>query len=326
MGKAKQLAAPRPDLSKGFVASMPGVVAEPLVLIIAPTRELATQIFDEARRLCYRSMLRPCVVYGGAPPGDQMDELRRGCDILIGTPGRIIDFMGRSKLLTMRRVRYVKLCSIYFSKLTLLGSPLSMRPTRWFRLIGNPIWRRSSAVEVHRLSLFWQACYTNPSLDVITDADHVYMMFSATFPKEARQVAKHYMSADHIRIRVGRAGSSHINITQRVRKPLSFITRCRLLTMHQVEYVEERDKRDRLWDLLLSMPPSRTIVFVNSKKSADLLDDFLFNRGLPSTSIHSDRMQREREDAMWVQHQYRVTISKANHITAAHSRLVKHLS
>lgn len=108
MGKAKQLAAPRPDLSKGFVASMPGVVAEPLVLIVAPTRELATQIFDEARRLCYRSMLRPCVVYGGAPPGDQMDELRRGCDILIGTPGRIIDFMGRSKLLTMRRVRYVK--------------------------------------------------------------------------------------------------------------------------------------------------------------------------------------------------------------------------
>lgn len=108
MGKAKQLAAPRPDLSKGFVASMPGVVAEPLVLIVAPTRELATQIFDEARRLCYRSMLRPCVVYGGAPAGDQMDELRRGCDILIGTPGRIIDFMGRSKLLTMRRVRCVK--------------------------------------------------------------------------------------------------------------------------------------------------------------------------------------------------------------------------
>lgn len=124
------------------------------------------------------------------------------------------------------------------------------------------------------------------------------MMFSATFPKEARQVAKHYMSADHIRIRVGRAGSSHINITQRVRKPSSFITRCQLLTMHQVEHVEERDKRDRLWELLLSMPPSRTIVFVNSKKSADLLDDFLFNRGLPSTSIHSDRMQREREDAM----------------------------
>jgi ATP-dependent RNA helicase DDX3X len=46
------------------------------------------------------------------------------------------------------------------------------------------------------------------------------------------------------------------------------------------------------------MPPSRTLVFVRSKKSADLVDDFLFNMGLPSTSIHSDRLQIEREDAL----------------------------
>lgn len=52
--------------------------------------------------------------------------------------------------------------------------------------------------------------------DVNTDDDHVYMMFSATFPKEARAVAKEYMSKDHIRIRVGRAGSSHMNIVQKV--------------------------------------------------------------------------------------------------------------
>lgn len=48
----------------------------------------------------------------------------------------------------------------------------------------------------------------------------------------------------------------------------------------------------------MSMPPSRTLIFVNSKAQADLLDDFLFNSGLPSTSIHSDRTQREREDAL----------------------------
>ena len=46
------------------------------------------------------------------------------------------------------------------------------------------------------------------------------MMFSATFPKEARAVAKEYMSKQHIRIRVGRAGSSHINVTQKVRRKL----------------------------------------------------------------------------------------------------------
>ena len=48
----------------------------------------------------------------------------------------------------------------------------------------------------------------------------------------------------------------------------------------------------------MSMPPSRVIVFVNGKKAADYLDDFLYNKGLPSTSIHSDRTQREREDAL----------------------------
>ena len=42
------------------------------------------------------------------------------------------------------------------------------------------------------------------------------MLFSATFPKQARIVAKEYMSSDHIRIRVGRAGSSHVNVTQKV--------------------------------------------------------------------------------------------------------------
>ncbi len=63
-------------------------------------------------------------------------------------------------------------------------------------------------------------------------------------------------------------------------------------------FVDEARKREALFDLLLSMPPSRVMVFVNGKKGADYLDDFLYNKGLPSTSIHSDRTQREREDAL----------------------------
>ena len=104
MGKAKKLAAPRPNLTKPWTRE-DGVRAEPLILIVAPTRELATQIFDEARRLCYRSMLRPCVIYGGAPSGEQMDELRKGCDVLIATPGRLMDFMSRGHLLSLSRVK-----------------------------------------------------------------------------------------------------------------------------------------------------------------------------------------------------------------------------
>jgi ATP-dependent RNA helicase DDX3X len=104
MGKAKKLAAPRPSPLEPCPG---GTCAEPLVLIIVPTRELSVQIFDECRRLCYRSMLRPCVAYGGGPIRDQADDLRRGCDILIGTPGRLIDFMTRPGLLSLARVRYI---------------------------------------------------------------------------------------------------------------------------------------------------------------------------------------------------------------------------
>ena len=71
-----------------------------------------------------------------------------------------------------------------------------------------------------------------------------------------------------------------------------------LLNLIQVIFVEESRKREALFALLMATPPARTIVFVNGKKAADFLDDFLYNQGLPSTSIHSDRTQREREDAM----------------------------
>ena len=105
MGKARKLAASRPNLTRPWNPVTDAVRAEPLILVIAPARELATQIFDEARRLCYRSMLRPCVVYGGGPSREQMEELNKGCDVLIATPGRLIDFMERGHLLTLSRVK-----------------------------------------------------------------------------------------------------------------------------------------------------------------------------------------------------------------------------
>lgn len=68
----------------------------------------------------------------------------------------------------------------------------------------------------------------------------------------------------------------------------------------QVVWIERNMKQKAVYDLLLSMPPSRTLIFVATKKTADFLDDYLYNLGMPSTSIHSDRTQREREDALWV--------------------------
>lgn len=101
MGKVRKLQGPRPANNNGQP-----VRAEPLVVIVVPTRELAQQIFNEARRLCYRSMLRPVCSYGGIPIGVNLQELGKGCDLLIGTPGRLQDLMNKPQVLSMRRVKF----------------------------------------------------------------------------------------------------------------------------------------------------------------------------------------------------------------------------
>lgn len=78
----------------------------PLGLVLAPTRELATQIYDEARKFAYRSRMRPAVVYGGSNIMDQMRELDRGCHLLVATPGRLADMLGRGKI-GLNNCRYI---------------------------------------------------------------------------------------------------------------------------------------------------------------------------------------------------------------------------
>lgn len=129
------------------------------------------------------------------------------------------------------------------------------------------------------------------------DGDHQFLMFSATFSKAAREIAREYLSDDHTRIRVGRAGSTHKNVVQTV----SVRNLCRPESVPitlQVMWVEETQKKQALVDLLMSLPPARTMIFVATTGRVDVFDDELFNKDFPVTSIHSKRTQREREDAM----------------------------
>ncbi|CAN8100648.1 unnamed protein product [Discula destructiva] len=246
MGKAKKLAAPRPNPAEYRAGFDPVVRAEPLVCIVCPTRELAIQIFMEARKLCYRSMLRPCVVYGGGPLRYQIDQLALGCDILIATPGRLIDFMDRPNNLTLRRLKYM-----------VIDEADEMLHGDWEEDLNKILGGGEQDV-----------------------GNIQYMLFSATFPKNLRELATTHLTTDHVRFSIGRAGSTHANIRQVIMD------------------IGPANKRQACLDLLNSMPPARTIIFVNSKRAADELDDYLFNEGMPTTSIHADRTQREREDAM----------------------------
>jgi superfamily II DNA/RNA helicase len=65
----------------------------PMACVLAPTRELAIQIYNASKMMTLMAGLRMCVVYGGADRYSQISNLNRGCDILIATPGRLIDFL-----------------------------------------------------------------------------------------------------------------------------------------------------------------------------------------------------------------------------------------
>ena len=67
----------------------------PRVVVLEPTRELAIQVTAEARKLAARTSIRTVSVYGGASMGGQTDKLRRGVDVVIATPGRLMDHMRR---------------------------------------------------------------------------------------------------------------------------------------------------------------------------------------------------------------------------------------
>lgn len=90
------------------------------------------------------------------------------------------------------------------------------------------------------------------------------------------------MAEDYYRIRLGRGGQAHKNIEQDI-----------------IEAAPD-NKLEALYDYLFSFEePARTLIFCNSKPAVDTVDDYLYNKGLPSTSIHSGRDQTHREDSMY---------------------------
>ncbi|KAI1776108.1 DEAD-domain-containing protein [Hypoxylon cercidicola] len=219
--------------------------AYPTSLILAPTRELVSQIYDEARKFAYRSWVRPCVVYGGADIGSQLRQIERGCDLLVATPGRLVDLIERGRI-SLQNIKYLVLDEA----------------DRMLDMGFEPQIRRIVEGE-----------------DMPGVQSRQTLMFSATFPRDIQMLARDFLK-DYVFLSVGRVGSTSENITQKV------------------EYVEDVDKRSVLLDILHTHGAGLTLIFVETKRMADSLSDFLINQNFPATSIHGDRTQRERERAL----------------------------
>ncbi|KAK9463598.1 DEAD-box ATP-dependent RNA helicase [Lipomyces oligophaga] len=237
--------------------------AFPTSLILAPTRELVSQIYDEARKFAYRSWVRPCVVYGGAEIGGQLRQIDRGCDLLVATPGRLVDLLGRGR---------ISLSCIKFLVLDEADRMLDMG--------FEPQIRRIVEGE-----------------DMPPTKERQTLMFSATFPRDIQMLARDFLK-DYVFLSVGRVGSTSENITQKV------------------EYVEDADKRSVLLDILSSNKGGLTLIFTETKRMADALCDFLINQNFNATSIHGDRTQREREEALEMFRSGRAPIMVATAVAA----------
>jgi ATP-dependent RNA helicase DeaD len=81
---------------------------QPRALVVTPTRESAHKISTEMRKIAVKKHLKVLAAYGGVPMGRQIAGLRGGTDILVGTPGRLLDHM-RRKILDISQVRFVVL-------------------------------------------------------------------------------------------------------------------------------------------------------------------------------------------------------------------------
>ncbi|CDM27606.1 ATP-dependent RNA helicase dbp2 [Penicillium roqueforti FM164] len=221
----------------------------PIVLVLAPTRELAVQIQAEITKFGKSSRIRNTCVYGGVPKGPQIRDLSRGVEVCIATPGRLIDMLeaGRTNL---RRVTYLVLDEA--DRMLDMGFEPQIR-----KIIGQ--------IRPDRQTCMW----------------------SATWPKDVRQLASDFLN-DYIQVNVGSTDlSANHRITQIVEVVSDF---------------EKRDKMIKHLEKIMEDRSNKCIIFTGTKRVADEITRFLRQDGWPALSIHGDKQQNERD---WVLNEFK---------------------
>jgi ATP-dependent RNA helicase RhlE len=213
----------------------------PQALILAPTRELASQIVDELEVVARARKLRVAAVYGGVGFGPQIAAAKKA-DILVATPGRLEDLIARGA---------VELDQVQVLVLDEADRMLDMgfRPAV-DRIVG------------------------------LTPDDRQTFFFSATLEGAAGQAARAYTH---------KARSHTHTPPEEARGDIE----------HRFLLVESQPaKLDQLVKGLASAEPSRSLVFVRTKRGADRLVKRLKSKGVEAVAMHGDKTQRQREKAL----------------------------
>jgi ATP-dependent RNA helicase RhlE len=212
----------------------------PRALIVTPTRELAEQIHQVIRALSIGTKIKSATIYGGVTANRQIKALREGVDILVATPGRLLDLVQQ---------RYAKLERI---EILVLDE-------------GDRMFDMGFLPDVKRIIK-------------AVPAQRQTMLFSATFPPEVELLAQQALTQPQ-------------KIAMGISKPA-------ITVAHALYPVPSHLKSALLIRILKEISSDSVLVFTRTKHRADKVARQIAHAGFRVTSLHGNRTQGQREQAL----------------------------
>jgi ATP-dependent RNA helicase RhlE len=210
-------------------------------LVLTPTRELAIQVEESIKVYAKYSQLKSLVVFGGVDIRTQTPHLKTGIEILVATPGRLLDHV-EQKTLNLGQVQILVLDEA----------------DRMLDMGFMPDLKRILA---------------------LLPKQRQNLMFSATFSNEIKKLADDFLTNPTL-IEVARSNATAENVTQKV------------------YLLEQTKKQAFLTQLLKEDNDKQVIVFTKTKVTASRLSRALQKEGIAAESIHGDKSQKERLEAL----------------------------
>ncbi|KRX56183.1 putative ATP-dependent RNA helicase DDX23, partial [Trichinella sp. T9] len=254
-GKTAAFLIPEEDVDQG-----------PYAVIMAPTRELAQQIEEEANKFGGPLGVRTVSVIGGLSREEQGFKLRMGCEIVIATPGRLVDVL-ENRYLVLNQCTYVILDEA--DKMLDMGfEPYVQNILSYMPVTNLKPDTEEAEDEKALLSNFYSKKKFRQTV-----------MFTATMSSAVERLARNYLRRPAV-VYIGAIGKP----TERV---------------EQIVYmVSESEKRKKLVQILEKGIEPPIIIFVNQKKGADLLARGLEKLGFNPCALHGGKGQDARDYAL----------------------------
>ncbi|XP_041478542.1 probable ATP-dependent RNA helicase DDX23 [Lytechinus variegatus] len=238
----------------------------PYAIILAPTRELAQQIEEETIKFGKPLGIRTVSIIGGISREDQGFKLRLGCEIVIATPGRLIDVL-ENRYLVLGQCTYVVLDEA--DRMIDMGFEPDVQKILEYLPVTNQKPDTEEAEDATKLL----ANFASKKKYRQT------VMFTATMPTAVERVARSYLRRPAV-VYIGSVG-----------KPVESVQQIVYMTTNQ-------EKRHKLIQLLEKGIDPPVLIFVNQKKGVDVLAKSLEKMGFNATTLHGGKSQEQREYAL----------------------------